>query len=104
MDRAGPGTGVDAALREAGLSPQPALVPAEEVPEMPGCVVLTYADDLRGRATRAGAGPREPARGAAAANVASGLAVIDAQSCGGGVAYSTAAQAALRELSPVQLE
>ena len=106
--QAGPDADVDEALEQAGLSPQPDIVPAERVSAQPGCVVLTLADEPFGRSYFGwAAAPDEPGPSPVSElekvllrTARVGLLATDAQSCGGGVAYSPTAQEALKELSP----
>lgn len=109
--QAGPQAGIDAALEEAGLSPQPAIVPATGVPERPGCVVLTLADDPYGRSyfgwaaapSEPGPSPLSQVEGVLLRTARVGLPATDAATCGRPVAYSPTAQEALKELSPALL-
>ena len=106
--QAGPEADVDEALEQAGLSPQPDIVPAERVPAQPGCVVLTLADEPFGRSYFGwAAAPDEPGPAPVSElekvllrTARVGLLATDAEFCGGGVAYSPTAQEALKELSP----
>ena len=106
--QAGLDSDVDEAIAEAGLSPQPPVVPAARVPERPGCVVLTLADEPYGRSYFGwAAAPSEPGPPPLSAVEAVllrtarvGLLATDAATCGAPVAYSPTAQQALAELSP----
>lgn len=79
----------------------------------PGCVAVTYADELYGRAfyglltpiDEPGPEPTSTLESGLLRTVRVGLGAADATTCGGGgVAYSPAAQQALRELSPRLLD
>lgn len=106
--QAGPEAGVDEALEAAGLSPQPEIVPARRVPERPGCIVLTLADEPYGRSyfgwaqapSEPGPSPMSDLEEVLLRTARVGLLATDAATCGGGVAYSPTAQEALKELSP----
>ena len=106
--QAGPQADVAEALEEAGLAPQPEIAPVTRVPERPGCVVLTLADEPYGRSYFAWPeAPDEPGPAALSEleevllrTARVGLLATDAASCGGAVAYSPTAQQALAELSP----
>lgn len=104
---------VEQAARDEGLAASPPGVTLGRPAGSPsGCVALSYADEPLGR-TYFGLWPGEDAPGPEplseleavllrAARV--GLATSDAATCGlGGVAYSPAAQQAIRVLSPERL-
>ena len=106
--QAGPQADVAEALEEAGLSPQPEIVPASRVPERPGCVVLTLADEPYGRSyfgwaaapSEPGPSPLSEVEATLLRTARVGLLATDAATCGAPVAYSPTAQEALKELSP----
>lgn len=108
VDRAGPPVDVDEALEQAGLSSQPALVPATRVPGRPDCVLLTLEDEPYGRSyfgwadapSEPGPSPLSPLEKHLLRTARVGLDSLDAETCGGAVAYSPTAQEALRQLSP----
>jgi hypothetical protein len=99
------------ALDAAGLAPQPSDVPLEQVPDVPGCIVIRHPDDPYGRSFFGWAdAPPEPGPEPQSAleevllrTSGVGLLSTDAATCGAGVAYSPQAQLALEELSPALL-
>lgn len=111
VDVAGPGADVDEALQAAGLAPQPPEVPATAVPDQPGCVVLTYADEPFGRSyfgwaqapAEAGPEPTSALEAVLLRTARVGLGPTDTATCGAGSAYSRPAQDALRALDPALL-
>lgn len=111
VDRVAPDVDLADALREAGLAPQGDTVPAARVPDRPGCVVLTYADEPFGRSyfgwaqapEEPGPDPTGPLEQVLLRTARVGLVATDAATCGGGSAYSPLAQEALRVLEPALL-
>lgn len=111
VEQAAPGSDLADALDEAGLAPQPPEVPAAPVPDQPGCVVLTYEDEPFGRSyfgwaqapEEPGPEPTSPLEQVLLRTARVGLAATDAATCGGGSAYSPAAQRALAVLEPALL-
>jgi len=103
-----PGADVTEAIATSGLAPQPAEVPAASVPQQPGCVVLTYADEPFGRsyfgwsqaAAEPGPSPLSALEERLLRVARVGLSPTDAATCGVATAYSPLAQKALLALDP----
>lgn len=111
VDRAGPSADVEQAGRDAGLGPQPDVVAVAAVPEQPGCIALTYADETFGRSyfgwaqapVEPGPDPESPLEALLLRTARVGLLGTDRATCGNGVAYSPPAQRVLTQLSPALL-
>lgn len=102
---------VEEAVQAAGLAAQPDGVTLDRVPGIPGCVVMSHADDPYGRRYFGWAdAPPEPGPEPGSEleelllrTARVGLLSTDAATCGAGVAYSPQAQLALQELAPALL-